>query len=229
MRAARAAAAWILVSTTVASAHLRPVGGSLVELVGAADAIVLAEAVAATVDRRDPVAGTVAETRFRTVEKIAGAESGETFTVSAGVPPLRYAPGQRAFVLLERSAGGWQATQPAGMGLVLSSADTPAESVSILAALFDATRAEEPRADDLAPILRRAARAPHPKIRLMAALDLAELVHHDRLVVTEKAATRALLDDPDLDRAARTPLAAAFARAEPPEAGKSSDEDGSTQ
>jgi hypothetical protein len=205
------------------------VGGSLVELVAAADAIVLAEAVAATVDHRDPAAGTVAETRFRIVEKVAGEEPSETFTVSAGVPPLRYAPGQRAFVLLGRSASGWHATQPAGMGLVLSSGGTPVETASILAALFDTTRAEEPRADDLAPILRRAARAPHPKVRLMAALDLAELVHHDRLVVTERAATRALLADPALDRAARTPLAAAFGRAEPLEAGRSSDEDDSTQ
>ena len=193
-----------------AFAHLRRIGESLVGLLAASDAVVVAEATAGTRDERDSSSRLLrSETSFRLRRTIAGrGPESETFTLAARPPPLRYASGQVAIVLVVRDRGGelaardgagtdrWRAVQGTGAGLVLSDGALSEEVERSLAELWSAARSKssEAAAGALARLLEGAPR----KLALMAALDLADLAHEGRLPESVASELRTRLADPEL-------------------------------
>ena len=124
--------------------------------------------------------------------------------------PMRYADGQTAIVVFNEDDGEWQAVQLAGEGLVLDEDRPDPETLAYVGALWKATHEAEP-GGDLGLQLRSGLRLPHQKLRLLAALDLAELAHHKPGLSPEaRAALRKDLADPALDPAARLALSRAL-------------------
>ena len=190
-------------------AHLRNVGGSLLDLLVRGDALVLLEVASATTDQPP-------ETRVRTARVFGGDAPPKEFALQSAPSPMRYAKGQRAVVAMQRDHGSWKAVQLAGEGLVFEDAEFDESTADYLAALWTATHEAEPGAD-LGQTLRRGLELPHRKLRLWAALDLAELAHHrPGLSASVRAEIERDLEDPDLDPAVRLALSRAVGRVPPP-------------
>jgi hypothetical protein len=183
-----------------------------------ADGIVLAEAIESTRDvPSDQGAATqsarVAETPFRMIQRIAGVAPDGTFPLAAERQPQRYARGQRAILLLSRTSHGWLAVQPAGAGLVLAGPLDRDEA----ARLGEIWSARNGPPDSLAHSLRRALRSSIAKVRLWAALDLAELVEHGAPLASQTlVALRRDVADPEIDPAVRTALRVVVTERDPP-------------
>lgn len=184
--------------------HVRTVGGSLIELLVRSDGVALVEVSSPTEDRP------VARTRVRTLRALGGQRTPDAFPLRNALSPMRYAAGQRAIVTYERDGDQWRATQLAGEGVVFASGDeVDATTMAYLADLWTATHDATPDGD-LGLLLRRGLRLPHPKLRLLAALDIAEIAHHQPgLSDAARAALLRDLDDPALDEAVRLAISRA--------------------
>jgi hypothetical protein len=207
-----------------ATAHLRRIGESLVGALEQSDALVVAEALAATADRRDPAGRLVgSDTRFRLHEVLAGGAPAETFTVASPPPALRYARGQVAILALasERVADAvaWRSPQGPGSALILT-APLGAATREGLVALWNALPAGDAHGEPsaaLAPALDRLLDAAPRKLALMAALDLADLGHAGRLPPSVAASLVRRLGRPALPAELRTVLQHALSEPPPPD------------
>jgi hypothetical protein len=206
-----------------AAAHLRRIGESLVAALEQSDALVIAEAVAATEDRRDP-SGRLASsvTRFRLREVLAGEAPAERFAVASPPPALRYARGQVAILAIasERAAGEVPWRSALGPGSALISTGLDGRTRAGLVALWDALPAAEVPGGSSAAVaeaLERLLDAAPRKLALMAALDLADLGHAGRLPPSVAAALVSRLQSPGLPAELRPVLQHALS--EPPSEG----------
>lgn len=196
-RPALIALAVLVASAGVGLAHLRAIGGSLLELLGRSDGVAFVQVLGATEDMPKSY------TRLRVVESIAGEVPTGEFLLRHGRQPMRYAKDQRAIVVLARDESRWQAVQVAGEGLVTDGETLDEPTRRYVSSLWRALREPKPPAD-LADRLRLGLKLPHEKLRLLAAFDLAELAHHPPgLPASTRRALRGDLEDPDLDPAAR--------------------------
>ncbi len=189
---------------TPAGAHLRAVGGSLLDLLVRSDGVIVVEVLAATQDAPK------SHTRVRTRKVLGGRTAPEQFDLQNALSPMRYAAGQTAIVAVQHTGDLWTATQLAGEGLVLGAEGLDPATAQYVAGLWKATHAADPDGD-LGLLLRQGLRLPHQKLRLLAALDIAEISHHQPGL--SEAARGALLEDladPDLDPAARLALSRAL-------------------
>ena len=194
----------MFLGAAAAGAHLRAVGGSLVDLLARSEGVVLVEVTAATED------APASRTQMRRIRSLGGVVPPEEFALGNALSPMRYAGGQKAIVVLTRENDRWQAIQLAGEGLVLAPSEPDAATLAYVSALWKATHEAEPDGD-LGLQLRGGLRLPHRKLRLLAALDLAELAHHKPgLSPAARAALRKDLEDPELDPAARLALSRAL-------------------
>lgn len=191
---------------SAAHAHLRAVGGSFLDLLVRGDAVVLVDVMDAT---EDPPR---ARTPMRVVEVLGGAGPEDEFLLRNAPSPMRYAKGQKALVVVKREGETWQAIQLAGEGVVFEGDAPGAPTRAYVEALWKATRDADPDGD-LGDVLRRGIRLPHQKLRLFAALDLAELAHHQPgLSDRTQAGLRADMEDPDLDPVVRVALSRALGK-----------------
>lgn len=191
---------------TVSHAHLRAVGGSLLDLLVRGDAVVVVEVVSATED------APAARTRMRKVQALGGASVPDELVLRNAPSPMRYAKGQTAIVVAVQEDDRWNAIQLAGEGIVFDGATVDPETAAYVSALWKATHAADPDGD-LGLLLRTGLRLPHAKLRLLAALDLAEIAHHrPGLSPPARAALEKDLEDPALDPAVRVALTRALGR-----------------
>jgi len=147
---------------------------------------------------------------MRALEVLGGEGPEGEFLLRNAPSPMRYAKGQKALVVLKRDKDAWQAIQLAGEGVVFEGDAPGAPTRGYVEALWKATRDADPDGD-LGAVLRRGIRLPHQKLRLFAALDIAELAHHQPGLSQEtRASLRADLADPDLDPVVRVALSRAL-------------------
>lgn len=195
-----------LAFATVSSAHLRTVGGSLLDLLVRGDAVVVVEVTGPTED--PPTARTPA----RRVQGLGGASVPDDLFIQNAPSPMRYAQGQTAIVVVKRGEDGWTSVQLAGEGIVFDGKEPDSAATDYVADLWKATHDAAPDGD-LGLLLRRGLRLNHRKLRLLAALDLAEIAHHrPGLSAPARAAIEKDLDDPALDPAVRVALLRALGR-----------------
>ena len=194
----------ILAPSERSHGHLRSVGGSLIDLLVRSDGVALVEVSSPTAARP------AARTRVRTLRSLGGERTPNEFILRNAPSPMRYAAGQRAVVTYERDGDQWRATQLTGEGVVFASDDEidPA-TMAYVADLWTATHDARPDGD-LGLLLRRGLRLPHRKLRLLAALDIAEIAHHQPgLSDGARAALLRDLADPELDDAVRLAISRA--------------------
>lgn len=185
-------------------AHLKNVGGSLLDLLASADGVVVALVVEPTQDPPE------SHTRMHVIQALAGSAPPAEFSLANALSPLRYAKGQRAIVLFSGKGEDLQAVQLAGEGLVVEGESIDPATGDYVAALWKATHEADPDGD-LGALLRTGLRLPDRKIRLLAALDIAEIAHHKPgLSESTRAALTKDLADPALDPAARVALSRAL-------------------
>ena len=189
---------------STAQAHLRTVGGSLLDLLARGDGVVVARVIEATQDAPE------SHTRMRRLESLGGEAPRGEFLLGNASSPLRYAKDQRAIVVLKRSRDRWIAAQVAGEGLVLADEKRDRATAAYVASLWKAVQALEPP-PDMAERLRPGLELPHQKIRLLSAFDIAELAHHPPgLTPATRRALYEDLEDPNFDPAARVVLSGAL-------------------
>ncbi len=187
-----------------AHSHLSAVGGSLLELLVRADGVAVVEVLSPT------EGAPAAQTRVRTIHRLGGLELPGEFALRNAPSPMRYTAGQRAIVTFTRDGDRWKATQLTGEGIVFDEDELDSGTIAYVTDLWTATHDAAPDGD-LGLLLRRGLRLPHRKLRVLAALDIAEIAHHQPGL--SRAARTALLrdlEDPKLDQDARAPLAQAL-------------------
>jgi hypothetical protein len=210
-----------VVAAAPAAAHLRLGQQSLVRMFAAADGMLVARALEAT--REQPGGGS--ETRFAPLELIGAPPSGE-FALDAGRPPLRYPADEVAVVLLTNAptATGARTSTQAGVRLTLPPSGLSAEGRRGLGALWAATHATKDAESAGAPseaidarawiaALALLAAAPEPKLRTLAAIEIAaHAADPEHFTPATRAALARIAADPAADPAVRAALAVANRR-----------------
>ncbi len=193
-----------LAEPLAATAHLRPVGGSLLELLRRADGAAIVEVLEATRDGAEP------DTRVAPRKSLGGDAPTTDFRLRSAPSPMRYGAGQTAIVFVEREGDRWRAVQSAGEGLVFEAGELDAKTEEYVSSLWEAVHGGHADAD-LGLLLRAGLRLPHRKLRLLAAQDVAELAHHPPGLSAEAlGAMRADREEPDLDPVVRLTLSRAL-------------------
>jgi hypothetical protein len=174
------AACALLLVALPSAAHLQPTGAaSLVAMIAAADAMVVARAVQPTHER----SATEAATAFVARETIAGDGPTGGFVLEQRAPLLRYGELSDALVLLAKETAdgrpaSWVSVQPAGAAILLDPVNLTDDTRATLRDLWAALHPPgggEPDPSRVAEALVAALAQPQRKLRALAFLDLAAL------------------------------------------------------
>ena len=206
-----------------ARAHLRLGENGLVQVFALADTMLVARSLEATLDLPE---GGDPQTPFAPLQTLAGKAPEANFALAGARPPLRYPAGETAVLLLAGPAaiGGLRRSpQAAGARLSLPPSGLSDAGREGLRQLWAATHVQPSLAggggidpDATTAALATLTGVPEPRLRSLAAVEIANLSAHPEHFAPDTRATLARrAAEPSADRIVSSALRVALARLQP--------------
>lgn len=181
----------LLLTAAIASAHVPPVAGKLVDCIRRSDVVV-----AGVVERVTDVDPRMVEATVRIERTLLGDAPGATVIFRGGA---RFASKQRYVVFLHRDGSTLTGVQPAGTYFPSAPADDTQYEQIIAAVRAALLEKEDLRVDRLRSALIPALRARPKELRYNAALELGALAHHGPLSIAHRREIAAIAAEPGID------------------------------